>query len=130
MVFVTGTVTSIGDEWILKGPSPNDSLCLLPSEEDLADIALNGSQGVWAGRLAWPADEAEVCLDRGYDLMMTERETGNFEDDVTRLSSVTFDHFHMLAVTTPLRDGVTDPISPDCKGYVGDRSFDYYERIR
>ena len=59
MVFVTGTVTSIGDEWILKGPSPNDSLCLLPSEEDLADIALNGSQGVWAGRLAWAADEAE-----------------------------------------------------------------------
>ena len=47
----------------LEGPSPNDSLCLLPSEEDLADIALNGSQGVWAG--SWrAADEAEVCLDR------------------------------------------------------------------
>ena len=127
MVFVTGTVTSIGDEWILKGPSPNDSLCLLPSEEDLADIALNGSQGVWAGRLAWAAAEAEVCFDRGYDLM-TERETGNFGDDVTELSSVASDPFSYVGGNYTFEGWVTDPISPDYdKGYVGDGA-DYYER--
>lgn len=127
MVFATGTVVNEGGEWLLRGPSPNDSMCFLPSEDDLDQSNLSGTSGVWAGRLAWAADEAEVCLDRGYDLM-SERVTGEFGDDTTELSDVASDPFSYVGGNYTFEGWVTDPISPDYdKGYVGDGA-DYYER--
>lgn len=100
-VYVAGQLSIEDGEWWLRG-SAGSPLCILPSDDDLANKEqMNGSSYKFQGRLVWSTAISSWCLDKG----------GSTNTELTATSSI--DDLLLLLSANP-----TAALEDDSKRYV------------